>query len=191
MSKAIIYGLRSKSSKLYFYIGSTKFSKSYRLDQHINDIKKNRNNNHHFCNKALKIGLQNIVSDVLVTCSESNRWQTEDNWINYFLALGHPLTNHYHNSEFVSVSKVKSPYENYEVTLEHFEGMLRALSGGFKPNGDEVHDGLLKVLVSLSEHLLNNHPDKLLDSISELSNEQTHRQATSLHKRILAMLECD
>lgn len=92
-----VYGLRGKDDSQYFYIGTTKFSPEKRLKQHLYSVSTDANNNKHFVNKVRKIGMSNIVVDVIETCANSERFEREEFWIKKYLSDGIKLTNLVHN----------------------------------------------------------------------------------------------
>ena len=192
MNHAIVYGLRESKSKFYFYVGSTKKNKAHRLQAHLQDSINRRHPNRHLQNKINKVGVKNVVIDVLVTCDEISRWEIESRWIKYFNSLGHPLVNIMHNDDHVrGFHTVAENVVDVEIDLTHIELVVRVLEGAYQPTGDSLHDMILQCLTDTCIHILHKHPQELLQHVDELTDEQTNGQAAGIRKRILAMLERD
>jgi len=94
---AVVYGLRAKDSDQYFYVGCTKHTAERRLAGHLEAIRNKTMRNRHFVHKAKKIGLENIVADVLEETTEADRFSREEWWIKHLLASGAKLVNRIHN----------------------------------------------------------------------------------------------
>lgn len=95
---AIVYGLRDKKKKEYFYIGCTRKSVHTRLSEHLAMIRTGYKKNRHFVNKVNKIGVSNIVADVIEVTSNGMQFEREEYWIKYFLGIGYKLVNIVHNT---------------------------------------------------------------------------------------------
>jgi len=90
---SVIYGLRAKDSDQYFYIGSTRHTANRRLSGHLSAIRHGTKRNRHFVNKANKVGLDNIVVDVLEETTREQQFEREKWWIQDMLAQGVNLVN--------------------------------------------------------------------------------------------------
>lgn len=93
----VIYGLRARDSKTYFYIGSTKFTAEYRLRQHLDYIRTGHQTNRHLAHTVRKIGPDNIVVDVIEEVSPEDRFEREKEIIEAYVRQGNELTNLIYN----------------------------------------------------------------------------------------------
>jgi hypothetical protein len=91
--RVFIYGLRANGCSDYFYVGSTKRTVTVRLRQHLDSAKHKRTVNKHLEAKILKIGLANVVCDVLEETSTENRSGCEYSWIAKLREHGQKLAN--------------------------------------------------------------------------------------------------
>lgn len=96
-STAYIYGLRDKSSDRYFYIGSTRKILRARLTEHLGNMRRGTHTDY-FSNAARKIGVENIVIDLLDTVTAADRFTREYEIIQIYRAEGHRLANVMHTS---------------------------------------------------------------------------------------------
>jgi predicted GIY-YIG superfamily endonuclease len=146
---AYIYGLRDKKSKLYFYIGSTRKTPKARLGQHISKAKTYQHTDR-FIAAALKIGFDNIVVDVIETVTEAIRFIREYEYVNWYRALGHPLTNIIYSIEderrYFRQSRTNSLRS---LSAFDFVRMLNIAEYDYPPSGDRIVDklkgGILKM----------------------------------------------
>jgi len=169
---ATIYGIRAKDSKQYFYVGSTKFSAEYRLQQHLDYIRADKNHNRHFVSKIKQVGIENLIIETLEVCNDTNRWQIEDNWIKKLKAEGHKLTNLKLNEDWQAMEEALD-YDNYPIRLDHIESIYAVAEGKCSYNGDWLHDTLLDVIKDLAKHLVENHNDLLQETLAKLKDEQS------------------
>lgn len=194
---AVIYGLRAKDSDLYFYIGSTKHSLEHRYKQHVDYTTRGYNKNLHFVNKVSQVGWKNVTADVLVECTEDERFAIEYQWIQSFLSLGHPLTNIMHNADqYPSIRKSQSYFDEFDLQPWHFMVMLESYLFGLDRSGDRLYDAFCDVVEKLVDRLLSESPNVYLEMFQEsLVNadydQEINRQAADIYKRISEVLECD
>lgn len=90
---AVVYGLRSKESNHYFYVGSSRVSAESRVKSHLSAAKSDKGLNKHLSRKIRKIGSENIICDTLEEASIENQFVREYAWITKLRSEGHNLAN--------------------------------------------------------------------------------------------------
>lgn len=135
---AIVYGLRAKDSSDYFYIGCTKRPLSVRFQQHIRDIKARRHLNNHLIHKANKIGLDNIIADVLEETTDADKFEREQYWIDKHIKDGVKLTNIVLNNDdqkFAALGRKYSLRRNWDWAVAWYYDYKRGIV--LIPNDDK------------------------------------------------------
>lgn len=88
-----IYGLRSKDSDRFFYIGSTKLSPEWRWVKHQEHFAAGRNRNMHLVRTVQLLGAENVVCQIIEEVSAAKRFEREAHWIGQFSGLTNIVKN--------------------------------------------------------------------------------------------------
>jgi hypothetical protein len=184
---AYVYALHPINTLNYFYVGSTKFTPAQRLKQHLDNVQR-KLATAYMINKVRKIGAENVVVSVLEICTTDNRWDREYHWIGKLIDDGYRLVN---------TLLVKPEYiatVQFPLKPHHFEEILNAYESGLPRNGYGLHDSLAEVVEVYSKHLIDNHPEDLINQFDEMvldnaHDEEVNKQTDALRERIFAVLE--
>jgi hypothetical protein len=123
---AEVYGLRSRESSRYFYVGVTAGKASDRLAVHLDQVRKGTHSNRHFANTVRLIGAENITLDVLESPPQAARWGREAWWIRHLTTNGHRLVNRIHNGlTFGTIPEQPDPFKSVERLRELLASDLR------------------------------------------------------------------
>jgi hypothetical protein len=165
MTTCYIYGLRAKDSTELFYVGSTKFLPDDRLKAHLYEVEAGTHKNRHFANKVRKIGLKNVVVDILEEVTEVERWHKEQERIANLVACGVKLTNRIHNGVNFEISDAVHEYDNYVLTKEKF---LLGVKLSQKPppmaerkENQGILDAMHGILRDTLDHMLKKYPKEV------------------------------
>lgn len=171
MDTCYIYGLRAKNSTELFYVGSTKFLPDDRLKAHLYEVETGTHKNKHFANKVKKIGLSNVVVDILEEVTEVDRWRKEQERIANLVRSGVKLTNRIHNGVNFEISDAVAEYENYTLTKEKFLLGVKLSQESPPlaeyPRNQGILNALHGVLCDTVNHMLKKYPKE----VEELLNE--------------------
>lgn len=160
-----IYGIRALNGSVYIYIGSTKHEVQKRFEEHLYQIKSDIHINKHFARKARKIGLDNLVVDVIEECPEDVRFVREHDLINDYLKNGHPLTN-------IRLApwelEARTKYDEYELKPHHMKMIAYAAKHDLLRTGDKLHDLFAEALEQNARHIFNKHFDEFCQQYLEV-----------------------
>lgn len=113
VQKAEIYGLREKSSRSYFYVGSSRVGHKIRLASHLSGSRTGKAVNKHLSRKIRQVGAGNVTCEVLEYVDMAERFKREYFWISKLRDEGHRLTN-------IKLSECESaPLEPYTENLKN------------------------------------------------------------------------
>lgn len=189
---AFIYGLRAKEDDRYFYVGSTKFEIEHRLSQHLYEVVNGTHMNPYFLNKAKKIGIDNIVSEVLEEVDEALRYTKETDWIQRLFDADHPLVNFCHNPDRYHRLKTEAidPYTPHKLLMGYLELDTPAPSA-LDPRNQRIVNGLHQVACDTIKHMLNKFPDEAWRDLLYAAREakRTDTKAARIHLGISRLLE--
>lgn len=194
MAIARVYGIRSKNTTDYFYIGSTKHSLEIRLKGHIDAIKRGNNKNRHFTNKVKRVGIENLVIELIEECAEEIRFIREYEIIGEYLRRGISLTNKVVSARDFELHRANEEWDNFQLTPFHVVSIVSALESGVPKNGDKLHDAFAGLVEVLAQRIMDVYLEEFKQNIPEImaihyDKHEADRQTASLYKRISALLE--
>lgn len=196
---AFIYGIRAKDSEEYFYIGSTKHPIEHRLRQHLDQIRRGLNRNHHFVHTVNKVGESNLVIEVIEECPDDDQFVREYEVIHEFVGKGIRLTNvklAHGDYAALRLQAERDYYDNYELTPRHVYAFLDAYENGVERTGDSLGDHLAEFIEASVKVIFEKRLDEFKAHIPEIMREhfdeqEADRQTADIYRRISEMLECN
>lgn len=159
---AYVYGLREREFAQYFYVGSTKFEVEYRVSQHLYEVEHGTHANAHFLNKVNRIGLSNVVFDILDEVNEEMRYICESDWIDKLLNDGHPLVNWCYNPDRFTrvITEADDPYTPQKLLLGYLTVLDSQPSKAQDSRDQWLLNDLHKIIEDTIRHMLKEYPDE-------------------------------
>lgn len=189
---AFIYGLRAKGDDRYFYVGSTKLEIERRLSQHLHEVMNGTHMNPYFLNKAKKIGVDNIVSEVLEEVDEALRFTKETDWIQGLFDANHPLVNFCHNPDRYHRVRTEAidPYTPQKLLMGYLE-LDNPAPVARDPRNQRIMNGLRQVVSDTIKHMLNKYPDEAWRDLLYAAREtkRADAKAARIHLGVSRLLE--
>jgi predicted GIY-YIG superfamily endonuclease len=159
---AVIYGIRPRAEKNYFYIGSTKYDAESRFAHHLSAARNDNHPNKYFQNKTKKLGFD-VAVDVIETVDDSIQFEREERLIKKY-AKKHKLVNRMHNGflyKELSDEALDYAEKHYcELTPEKFWQGYWAIKSYNVP-ASELEYLFIETLRKLMNAMLTRYPDEV------------------------------
>jgi hypothetical protein len=162
---AVIYGIRPRAEKTYFYIGSTRYGAEKRFGDHMSLVRTGKHHNPHFQNKVKKLNFD-VVCDVIQEVEESEQFDVEEKVIKQYVKDGNKLVNRMHNGYSLSLIPGYNEREDYAekhyraLTPEKFWLGYRMTQSCDVPR-TSLEAAFLDVLRNLMSTMLSRYPDEV------------------------------